>query len=268
MARPEILETTEPVVMGVDVARFGDDQTVIAFRRGRDAKSIPWIKLRGADTMQTAGTIVEWARMVGAAMIFIDGGGVGGGVIDRVRQLGLKNVVEVQFGSKADRQAGDQGTRFSYANKRCEMWGWCREWLLGGAIPNDAELRADLTGPNYNYVVRDGRDCVQLERKADMKFRGLASPDAADALCLTFAYPVVIQANPNAIEVPAWVPDNLRQYEHSWLWGKAQQRQPPGLETDYQPFRATWERGVAEARRMSGAQTQGTWKGIGRRDGS
>jgi hypothetical protein len=66
-----------------------------------------------------------------------------------------------------------------------------REWLRGGAIDNDPELIADLTGIEYGYVLRDGRDAIQLERKEDMKRRGLASPDDGDALALTFAYPVL-----------------------------------------------------------------------------
>jgi hypothetical protein len=66
-----------------------------------------------------------------------------------------------------------------------------RTWLRDGAIDNDPELLADLTGVEYGYVLRDGRDAIQLERKEDMKRRGLASPDNGDALALTFAYPVL-----------------------------------------------------------------------------
>ena len=71
------------------------------------------------------------------------------------------------------------------------MWGNMREWLRSGAIDNDPELIADLTGVEYGYVLRDGRDAIQLERKEDMKRRGLASSDDGDALALTFAYPVL-----------------------------------------------------------------------------
>ena len=66
-----------------------------------------------------------------------------------------------------------------------------KEWLRGGAIDDDPELITDLTGIEYGYVLRDGRDAIQLERKEDMKRRGLASPDNGDALALTFAYPVL-----------------------------------------------------------------------------
>ncbi len=84
-----------------------------------------------------------------------------------------------------------QDRPIGYANKRAEMWGKMRDWLGTGVIDNDPELIADLTGVEYGYVLRDGRDAIQLERKEDMKGRGLASPDNADALALTFAYPVL-----------------------------------------------------------------------------
>ena len=66
-----------------------------------------------------------------------------------------------------------------------------REWLAAGVIDGDTELMADLTGVEYGYTARDGRDAIILERKEDMKKRGLASPDNGDALALTFAYPVM-----------------------------------------------------------------------------
>jgi hypothetical protein len=83
-----------------------------------------------------------------------------------------------------------------YAKKRAEMWGSLREWLQAGAIDNDPDLIADLTGIEYGYVLRDGRDAIQLERKEDMKRRGLASPGNGDALAFTFAYPVAAPWQP------------------------------------------------------------------------
>jgi hypothetical protein len=180
----------EPLVMGVDVARFGDDASVLRFRRGRDARSIPAIKLRGADTMQLAARIADESIRLRVDAIFIDGGGVGGGVVDRCRQIGLK-VTEVQFGGVADRAPIGEDGAIAYANKRAEIWGNLKEWLRDGAIDDDPELLADLTGVEYGYVLRSGRDAIQLEAKADMKRRGLASPDDGDALALTFSYPVL-----------------------------------------------------------------------------
>ena len=77
----------DPRIMGVDVARFGEDATVICFRIGRDARSIPAIALRGVDTMTVAARVVEEARRHKIDAIFVDGGGVGGGVVDRLMFL-------------------------------------------------------------------------------------------------------------------------------------------------------------------------------------
>lgn len=175
---------SDPLVIGVDVARFGDDQTVIAFRRGRDARSIPWITLRGQDTMQVAAQVAEAVRAYNPAAVFVDEGGLGAGVVDRLKQLRVK-VIGINFGSKPDRFVIDDDVKVR--NKRAEMWALMRSWLTGGAIPDDHELVADLTGVEYGY---DENQAIQLEKKEHMKKRGLASPDKGDALALTFAYPV------------------------------------------------------------------------------
>lgn len=176
---------TDALVLGVDVARFGSDQSVIWFRKGRDARSIPPIKLRGVDTMQLAARVVDEARRWNADGVFIDETGIGAGVVDRCRQLKLE-VVGVNNGSTADRATFDADAT-KYANKGAEMWGNLREWLKGGAIPDDVELVPELTGRQYGF---SADNAIQLERKDDMRKRGLASPDNADALALTFAYPV------------------------------------------------------------------------------
>jgi hypothetical protein len=187
-----------PLVMGVDVGRFGDDRTVIRFRRGRDARTIPPIKLRGVDTMTVAARIADEHSRHQAAAIFVDGGGVGGGVVDRLRQMQVP-VTEVQFGARADRAviAGNNSAGVVFANKRAEMWGSLRDWLPQGVLDEDPELHADLTGVEYGYTTREGADALILERKEDMKRRGLASPDDGDALALTFAYPVMEMAAQN-----------------------------------------------------------------------
>lgn len=186
--REPIGHFTDPLILGVDVARFGDDQSVICFRKGRDARTIPWIKLRRVDTMTLAAQVADAANRYQADAIHVDGGGVGGGVVDRLRQLG-HNVREVQFGARADRLQLDLDAA-RYSNKRSEMWGHMREALPGLAIPDDDELEADLCGPQYAF--RDGAKGSEifLERKEHMKARGLPSPDTGDALALTYAYPV------------------------------------------------------------------------------
>lgn len=174
------------LVMGVDVARFGDDETVLSFRKGRDARTVPTIRLRGLDTMQVAAKVQEQVKAHGVSAVFVDGGGVGGGVVDRLRQLRVQ-VVEVQFGAKSDRNNLIDPS-IKYLNKRSEIWGAMRDWLPTGAIENEEDLIAQLAAPQYGFSGPE--DAIQLEKKADMKKRGMASPDWADALALTFAYPV------------------------------------------------------------------------------
>lgn len=180
----------DPLVIGVDVARFGDDESVIYFRKGRDGRSTPPIRRRGVDTMNLAGLVAAAYQEHRADAVFVDGGGVGGGVVDRLRQLGVP-VVDVQFGGKSDNNYGAVESGVVYANKRAEIWGSLREWLSIGAIPDDQQLIAELTGPQYGFVDREGGSAILLEAKKDMKSRGLSSPDLADALALTLAYPVV-----------------------------------------------------------------------------
>lgn len=180
------VEREEPIVIGVDVARFGDDHSTIYFRQGRDARSIKPIRLSQVDTMQLSAKVAEEQRLHGAAMVCVDEGGVGGGVVDRLKQMGLP-VVGVQFGAKP-LNAVRLGNGEKCANRRAEMWAIMREWLKGGAIPDDQQLADDLTGVEYSFNVRDE---IQLEKKEHMKERGLASPDDGDGLALTFAVPVL-----------------------------------------------------------------------------
>ncbi len=166
-----------PRIMGVDVARYGGDRSVIVKRRG--LATLPLMKFRGLDNMTLAGITAREIVEFKPDAVFVDAG-YGSGVIDRLRQLGF-TVHEVNFGGRAMKAK-------RYINKRAEMWGEMREWLkAGGAIPDDRELRDDLIGPEYGF---DAHDRIQLEKKDDMKKRGLASPDCGDALALTFALPV------------------------------------------------------------------------------
>jgi hypothetical protein len=186
VSRPLIVDPTAALVMGVDLARQGVDQTVIRFRRGLDARSIPALKFRIPDLMLVASRIVEQINAHNPDAVFVDGTGIGWGVVDRLNQLGCSNVVGINFGGRAERTDGGEAAA-RYANKRAEMWGFMKEWVRSGCLPDDADLIADLGNVEYGY---DGSDALLLERKDDMRRRGLASPDDGDALALTFAYPV------------------------------------------------------------------------------
>lgn len=164
------------LAMGVDVARFGDDQSVIYFRHGRDARSMPPVKFKGLDTVQLVSRVAELADRHRPDGIFVDGAGVGGGVVDQLRARGYR-VFDVQAGAKAD---DDQ----KYQNKRVELWARLREWLQIGSVVDDPQLADDLLAPEYDF---DNAGRLRLETKEKMKGRGLASPDVADALALTFA---------------------------------------------------------------------------------
>lgn len=179
----------DPFIIGVDVARFGDDASVIAFRRGRDARTIPWLQFSGVDTYTFSARIIEEATRHRPDAIFVDEGGVGAGVVDRLKFLKLP-VVGVQFGSAASRGSDKSEGAVAYANKRAEMWGSMRDWLRGGAVPTEADLYDDMVNLEYGYRAIHGQDCIQLERKEDLKRRGYPSCDRADALALTFAFPV------------------------------------------------------------------------------
>jgi len=172
-----------PYIIGVDVARFGDDMSVIAIRQGR--KLNPLLKFRNLDTVQLSHKIAEISSGYPNATIFIDGVGVGAGVVDYCKAIGLR-VIEVNAGCTADDAA-------RYANKRAEMWDKMRQWMKDGAeLPNDPELKQDCIGIEYGYTMKGQ---IQLEKKEDMKRRGLGSPDCADALSLTFAAPVAVSKN-------------------------------------------------------------------------
>ena len=177
----------EAVVLGVDVGRFGDDPSVIYPRKGRDAVTLPPEIYPYIDTMELADKIADAYLNYHASFVFVDGGGVGGGVVDRLRQLRIP-VIDVQFGAKAD-HAGDYTDGTKYANKRAELWGNMRLWLKDGAIPeriNGVEITLvdELSGPSYGL---NAREEILLEAKKDMRRRNVPSPNIADALACTFA---------------------------------------------------------------------------------
>lgn len=183
--RPGIPVPGEPVVLGVDVGRFGDDPSVIYPRRGRDAKTLPIEIMYGADTMQVALRVKRTFEALGAVVVFVDGGGVGGGVADRLRQLRIP-IIEIDSGSKPSND--DPNDRSKYGNKRAELWGRGRTWLNTGAIPErisgyDVTLIDELTSPRYGL---NNKDAIVLESKRDMRSkRGIKSTNIADALFLT-----------------------------------------------------------------------------------
>lgn len=185
-------------ILAVDVARFGDNQTVAGLRHGKTAKVL--MKARGMDTMETARRTALLVMQEGPRACIVDGDGIGGAVVDKLREMMPKlhqkahkddspfmkwcfanpnfQVQEFHGGHKP----GDVNM---YYNKRAEVWGKMRTWLADAGIPNDPELESDLTGPEYD--TDNPKNVIQLERKEDMAARGLSSPDIGDMLAMTFA---------------------------------------------------------------------------------
>lgn len=180
-----------PVVLGVDVARFGDDESVITCRQGR---KVHFQKaFRQIDTMTLASLVAVEIGKWRPQAVFIDDGGIGAGVVDRLTALGHR-VVPVGFG----RRPLDEKT---YFNLRAEIWGRMRDWLMAGAeLPEDPELKRQLTGLEFGFTTKEQ---IQLERKKDAKKRGLESPDKADSLAVTFAEQVFLS------EQGSFEPDEL-----------------------------------------------------------
>ena len=168
---------TEPR-LGVDVARFGSDKTALCVRRGWRVEYLR--SFTRIDTMRTAGEAVTLVRDHDIPAVFVDEGGLGAGVVDRLRELGAP-VHGVQFGGKA-RQSG------RFANMRAEIFWELRRLFNDGliAIPRDEELISQLLGLRYD-VTSAGQ--VKMESKSSLRRRGLRSPDKADALALAFMEP-------------------------------------------------------------------------------
>jgi hypothetical protein len=191
MVRDIVGDPAEPVVYGIDVARFGDDRTVICKRQGNVV--LGWKHWSGEDLMGTVGRIINEAKMDNPAEILVDTIGLGAGVADRLREQGY-NVRDVNVSESV---AMNQ----SAARLRDELWLAAKTWLETRAVklPKDDDLRQELIGPTYSFT-SNGK--VKVEGKSEMKRRGMRSPDLADALCLTFASSAAMVGG----RAPRWVP--------------------------------------------------------------
>ena len=177
MKRPKYKDSTAPIVMGIDPARGGLDSTVIVVRQGRDIIAIK--RYHGEDTMEVVGRVIDAIEEYKPTLTVIDEGGLGYGILDRLNEQRYK-VRGVNFGWKAKNPV-------MWGNKRAEIWGAMKDWLRGASLPDDRVLKSDLTGPMKKP---NSSGTIYLESKKEMRARGLASPDAADALAVTFAFPV------------------------------------------------------------------------------
>jgi hypothetical protein len=191
-ARKRTVEASGPLVIGVDPAWLGDDRTSICWRKGRTVLKVA--SKSGLDTMATAGWCKQIIDAEKPARMFIDVGGVGAGVVDRLREMGFGDTIRaVNFGSSPLEPEPSEGG--GPLNRRAEMWMKGKEWLqdpAGVDLPDLDSLHADITGPGYRY---DSNTRVVLEKKEDMRKRGVRSPDEGDAWALTFAEPVDVSSD-------------------------------------------------------------------------
>ena len=195
-----------PKILSCDVARFGNDQTVIGWRQGR--KFVIVERLRGKSTTFTAERVMHWQRQIQPDAVVVDGDGLGAGTVDHIKFCGFtKGLFEFHGGSSAN-------DADKYYNRRAEVWGEMRDWLCAGAeIPDDPELEQDLVGPEFDYAKgKRSSGALFLESKDDMVARGLSSPDAADCLAMTFA----VRVAPKPAQ-PQPGPYNLGSLEGGWM---------------------------------------------------
>lgn len=169
------------LIMAVDVARFGDDKSIIKFRQGRDARSIPMLKFGKLSTVKLAEIVAREINAKRPDAVVIESTGPGAGVIDILRDKGYR-IHEVHPGSAAVNHE-------HYVNKRAEYHAELREALYDYlCIEDDDALKTSMKALMYTMDRHEQR--IQLEAKADMKKRGLLSPDEMDTLALTFAVKV------------------------------------------------------------------------------
>ena len=183
-----------PLVIGVDPSRFGDDLFAIVWRRGR--KILKKETIQKIDVVSGANRVKQIIDADNPVRVFIDAGGVGGGVYDLVKSYGEKYdkcTRAVNFGGEPQEPVIilDDGSRSpGPKNRRAEMWMRSKEWLedsIGVDIPDESIFQSDAVGPSYKY---DSNQRLQLESKEQMRKRGVRSPDIWDAVALTFAEPV------------------------------------------------------------------------------
>lgn len=193
-----------PRVISCDVARFGDDETVIALRQGLQARIVEVIQ--GQDTMATAGMLVRYARenmhsKMGRPIIVVDDAGVGGGVTDRLREIAKEEGESFKVVTFNAANAPAESNVNEYPNARSELWfEFAEDWLPELDLDFDEDLLSDLCAPTYDM---DSKGRRVVEPKDETKKRLGRSPDRADAITMLFSRPV--QAGMN-MRVPSGPP--------------------------------------------------------------
>jgi phage terminase large subunit len=197
----DVPNNSQPLIVGVDPARFGDDATAICFRQGRQAFRI--VAYRKKNVVEVANIVTSIILEYKPARVNIDVGGLGAGLYDILEDRGYGNVIRaINFGSDAQNKE-------KYGNRRAEMWARVNDWLNAdmpvSIIDPDNLILTDLTAPKKKY---DKLQRLLLEKKEDIKKRIGRSTDVGDALALTFAEAFY----PTSIDIPTqdmWVDNNI-----------------------------------------------------------
>jgi hypothetical protein len=190
----------EPLIAGVDVSGGGSAWTVCRFRRGFDARTVPAIRISGEksrDRQLIISKLDEALRTLDIKAMFIDAA-FGAAVVERLRMLGHKQVIEVNFGGESPDPHD--------ANMRAHMWRKAKEGLLYTAIPLKDQLAGDLEAPGYHL---NNKDQLVIESKKDMQKRGVKSPDDGDAHVLTYAQSVRPDGLQRGVGRVGWAPSSV-----------------------------------------------------------
>lgn len=190
-----------PKIIGADIARFGDDQTIFVVRQG--PKILDITKFNGLDTMQVSGELYEYWQKWKAGVVCIDSIGIGAGVADRCKQLRMPIHQVVVSQKSTDPQ--------QYLNLRSQLYGLFKRWLEnGGDLPkNDSELRKQMLSMEYGY---NKKMQLQMMAKKDIKAKGLDSPDIPDAISLTFAKEAIALVGGHTTQAR-----RIRKSNHLWV---------------------------------------------------
>jgi len=210
----------EAKIYGIDVARYGDNASVLMKRQGNMTwKPRIW---REINHMVLADQIAAEYEADRPAAVFIDKGPIGVGMIDRLAQLGVPTIAIDFGGTPMDEK---------FKDRRSEMYWKMSQWLKnGGVIPDDAGLRSELAAPNFSWTATSRITKFKLESKEEMRKRGVSSPDMADALALTFAAPVV--APPRGRDVEHFGASEPRQHGMGYMQGRI----VGGTEDNWDPY--------------------------------
>ena len=209
--RPHVVQPDDRPIMGVDIARFGDDKTVIIIRQGMLVLHIE--ELRKSDLVNTTGRVITAAKEFKVKDIIVDEVGIGAGVLDTLKVDNQFQTTGFNGGARADHVD-------KYLNLRAQIFDGLKQRFADGdiSIPNDPELISQLASLTYRY---NARGQLMLESKDVIKSHGMQSPDKADALAYAFAEHYATKHHVGMMFFTEKTLRNLRRhqrFDRRWRW--------------------------------------------------